>query len=298
VSECSTGALEELSPNEISRGIFDRMNRFRLEFLKNETDWRLKTAMKDNLPTTSKIIHELGDRVVFRDGKDGRRHEGKIVGFDGPVALIRWGNMDRRVHERELLPSFEVRQEAREETDEEEDESETEIIPEIKPRSRGPKRKKKTEIIPEISEKRVVRESKRNRKNDETDDRITREWWTEDEDQSHTRQNQYLTRPKLNCHIKAYNRYGEEFSGEVIEYHNWFKKQFRIREHCTSAEIMVDLKNINDWEYIDEPSSYRDEIVGIPTGPVLHASARNEETELFLSHIINRGLYCEIPEYL
>jgi len=49
VSECSTGALEELSPNEISRGIFDRMNRIRLEFLKNETDWRLKTAMKDNL---------------------------------------------------------------------------------------------------------------------------------------------------------------------------------------------------------------------------------------------------------
>jgi len=246
------------------------------------------------------IIHELGDRVVFRDGKDGRRHEGKIVGFDGPVALIRWRNMDRRVHERKLLPSFEVRQEAREETKEEEDESETEIIPEIQPRRRGPKRKKKTEIIPEISEKIVVRESKRNRKNDETDNKITREVWTEDEDQSHTTQNQYLTRPKLNYHIKAYNRYGEEFSGEVIEHHYWFRNQFRIREHSTSAEIMVDLKNINDWEYIDEPSSDRDEIVGIPTGRVLHASARNEENELIDSHIINRALYsqyCENPEY-
>jgi len=265
VSECSTGALEELSPNEISRGIFDRMNRIRLEFLKNETDWRLKTAMKDNLPTTSKIIHELGDRVVFRDGKDGRRHEGKIVGFDGPVAgrrhegkivgfdgpvaLIRWGNMDRRVHERELLPSFEVRQEAREETEEEEDESETEIIPEIKPRRRGPKRKKKTEIIPEISEKIVVRESKKRREIDETDDRITREVWTEDEDQNHTTQNQNLTKPKLNHHIKAYNRYGEEFSGEVIKHHGWFKNQFKIREHSTSAEIWVDLKNINNWDF-------------------------------------------------
>jgi hypothetical protein len=84
----------------------------------------------------------------------------------------------------------------------------------------------------------------------------------------------------------------------VIEHHYWFRNQFRIREHSTSAEIMVDLKNINDWEYIDEPSSDRDEIVGIPTSRVLHASARNEETELIVSHIINRGLYCEIPEYL
>jgi len=155
VSECSTGGLEELSQGEISRGIFDRMSKIRLQFLEAERSWRLKTAMKDNLPKTTDIIFETGDYVVFKDGKDGRSHDGKIIGFDGPNALIRWGNMDRRVPTRELLPSYEKRHIVQEK--EEETESDTEIIPEIQPRRRGPKRKKKIEIIPEISEKLVVR---------------------------------------------------------------------------------------------------------------------------------------------
>jgi len=155
VSECTTGGLEELSPNEISRGIFDRMSKIRIDFLQAERDWRLKTAMKDNLPTTTKIIFELGDQVVFTNCRDGRRHNAKIVGFDGPNALVRWGNMDRRVPTRELLPSCETRQAIQD--SEEESESDTEIIPEIQPRRRGPKGKKNTEIIQETSEKIIVR---------------------------------------------------------------------------------------------------------------------------------------------
>jgi transposase InsO family protein len=285
VSECSTGALEELSPNEISRGIFDRMSRIRLEFLKNERDWRIKTAMKDNLPSSTKIIHEIGDKVVFRDGKDGRRHEGKIVGFDGPVALIRWGNMDRRVHERELLPSFEIRQEEREETLEDEDESDTEIIPEIQPRRRGPKRKKKIEIIPEISEKLVVRESKRTKTDEETDEEITREVWTEDEDQDHMTQNPYLTKPTLFQHIDAWNKYGEKFSGLVVKYHRKNMTQFKLVEDGTRAEQWVDLRLLNYWDYSKPKPQPRidDEHYGKPSGIILQASVEyeDEEYELF-----------------
>jgi len=83
----------------------------------------------------------------------------------------------------------------------------------------------------------------------------------------------------------------------VIKHHGRSRNQFKLREHSTSAEITVDLKKMNDWEYIDEPSSDIDEIVGLPTSQILHASARNEENELFLSHLISKAMYCEIPEY-
>ena len=93
---------------------------------------------------------ELGDQVVYRDGKDGKRYDARIVGFEGPVALLRRGNTDRRVPIAELLPSFPTRQEIPAVEDgnssrnlSESDDSDTEIIKEIMPRRRGPKRKKK-----------------------------------------------------------------------------------------------------------------------------------------------------------
>jgi len=156
---------------------------------RTDHDWRIKTAMKDRLPTSTNIRFNIGDHVVFRDGKDGKRHDARIVGFEGMNALLKWGNMGRKVPERELIPSYEVHQEIEEETtptepgrkkedagssisseqsdigkeekgsetslkDQDED-SDTEIITEIRPKRRGPKRKK-LEIIPEISESQVT----------------------------------------------------------------------------------------------------------------------------------------------
>jgi len=263
-SESTTGGLEELSPGEITRGIFDRMNRIITEFQARERDWRYKTALKANLPKTTDVIMEMGDEVVFRDGKDGRRYDAKIVGFDGPNSLLRRGNMDRRAPTAELLPSFATRQEIPEtvdkdqpkepvSSDESQENSDTEVIEEIKPRRRGPKRKKKIEIISEIPEKKVVRRSKRRAFQEETDDEITQEMWSEDEERSHMRKNNKLTKPKLNCHIRAWNTYGEEFSGEVIDLKPRSKTIFKIREHETSVELCVDLEKINQWEYISDP---------------------------------------------
>jgi hypothetical protein len=207
---------------------------------------------------------EMGDQVVFRDGKDGRRYDAKIVGFDGPNSLLRRGNMDRCAPTAELLPSFATRQDTPEVANEDQpkesvsdneiqETSDTEIIEEIKPRRRGPKRKKKIEIIPEIPEKKVVRRSKRRAMQEETDDEITQEVWSEDEDMSHMRKNNKLTKPKLNYHIRAWNTFGEEFSGEVIDLKPKSKTTFKIREHETSVELCVDLNKINQWEYIAEP---------------------------------------------
>ena len=105
VSDCSTGGLEQLSEGEITRGIFDRMNKIITEFQARERDWRYKTRLKSNLPAKTDVIMELGDQVVYRDGKDGKRYDAKIVGFDGSNAILKRGNMDRRAPVSELQPS-------------------------------------------------------------------------------------------------------------------------------------------------------------------------------------------------
>ena len=198
---------------------------------------------------------------MFKDGKDCKIHDAKIIGFDGPNAILRWGNMDRRAPTAELLPSFATRQEII--TDDAwkpcrnisvDDESDTEVIAEIQPRRRVPKRKK-MEIIPEISEKKVVRESKRRQaaEPETTDDEITPQMWTDDEDQSRFTKNPKLTRPVLHGDIRAWNTHGEQFTGEVIQHWSQRPHQFKIREHETAAEMWVDLNKINQWRYMKKP---------------------------------------------
>jgi len=167
--------------------------------------------------------------------------------------------MDRRVPERELLPSYKEHRIIEEEESEEpgreneETESETEIIPEIIPRRRGRPRKKK-EIIQEIPEKQVVREEKRRRKNSEETEPEppTREIWSEDENELHTIRNKNLTLPLRFHHIDMWNNWAEKFSGYVTD-HSKNGLRFKIQEHETKAQIWVELKKLNYWEYKPPP---------------------------------------------
>jgi len=171
--------------------------------------------------------------------------------------------MDRRVPQRELLPSHEVHQDIEQEseglgdqekgsstvTSEKEDESDTEVIPVRIPTRRGPKRKKK-EIIKEISEKKVVRENKRRHREEEEDkEKYTMEFWSDDEDDRYKKRNTCMTRPPLHSHIDMWNSYGEKFSGFVAQHHGRHRSSFRIQELGTNADIWVDLRKLNYWEY-------------------------------------------------
>jgi len=77
--------------------------------------------------------------------------------------------------------------------------------------------------------------------------------WSEDEDAMFMAKNHNLTKPTLGRHIRAWNRHGEKFSGEVIDIKTRSKTLFKIREHKTSAKICVDLGMMNNWKYIAEP---------------------------------------------
>jgi len=138
-----------------------------------EYDHRIRVAIKDRLPKSTNHKYEVGDQVVFKDAKDGKMHDARVVGIDGPVAILRWGNNERRAQLRELLPSWEINLLEEDSGGDEEPEMELmetipdgeadpdadliEIIPEIIPRYRSQHRSDKEWIIPEISEREVVR---------------------------------------------------------------------------------------------------------------------------------------------
>jgi len=123
-----------------------------------------------------------------------------------------------------------------------------------------------------------VRTSKRRVEPEETDDEINPEIWSEDESTNHHIKNQNLTKPKLGEHIRAWNTFGEEFSGEVTQYWSQRPNQFKIKEHGTSAKLWVDLKNLNLWEYIEKPSSdSEDDNLGYPSLYLLNAGTTDTE---------------------
>jgi len=173
--------------------------------------------------------------------------------------LIRWGNSDRRVPRRELLPSREVRiQQEEEDSDLEEDpkptdprqDSETEeeeIIPEIRPRTRGPKWKKKAENIQEIHPRRITRSTKPTLNESDTEE-LRDEVWSEEETMG-TKKNSKLTMPRVGGFIESWDLDGKRFTGKVIQVRT---NMFEIRESTTEARKWIDLRRINTWEYINE----------------------------------------------
>ena len=89
VSDATTGGLETMTQSEIVKAMFHRMENTRIQWQIGENDYRLKTAMKDRLPKETNIAFGIGDDVTFRDGKEGKLYDGRIVGFDGTTALLR-----------------------------------------------------------------------------------------------------------------------------------------------------------------------------------------------------------------
>ena len=94
ISDSTTGSLENLTLNEILRKIIESMQSTRLQMLASEYDHRIRVAIKDPLLKSTNIKYEVGNQVVFKDSKDGKVHNARIVGIDGPVAILRWGNSE------------------------------------------------------------------------------------------------------------------------------------------------------------------------------------------------------------
>jgi len=137
--------------------------------LEADADHRIKITARDRIPKSTDIRCKVGDDIVFIDYKEGRMREGKMIGRDGPNAIVRYGNQTRKVPTRELL----TRTMERIENQTEEEFSEQEIdIEEITPINNGNKRKREVIIQDTIPDK-VGQESE--------DKTPSKEIWIEDD---------------------------------------------------------------------------------------------------------------------
>jgi len=130
--------------------------------MQTESDIRLKIAMKDRLPREPGCSMDIGDEVTFRDHKEKKMRVGVITGFDGPLAIIKWCNHERRVPSRECMPLKE-RRELMEDGETDIDSAE-EYIKEIVPKRQDGPVRKKVEIIPSLTSIEVERELKERRR--------------------------------------------------------------------------------------------------------------------------------------
>jgi len=221
--------------------------------LASEYNHRIRVAFKDRLPKSTNFKYDLGDQVVFKDAKDGRMHDARIVGIDGPVAILRWGNNERRAQLRELLPSREIKLLDEPEEDPVEDQPETkpdEIIPEIVPRKRNTYRSDKEWIIPEISERAVVRMMKASAPDYKSDTNIrpSIEVWSDSSPTPGSIKINNLPRPVRYEWNKVWNEHGEKFTGKVTGFRKTNPNVFYLILAGSDVGQWIDLNRLNYWE--------------------------------------------------
>ena len=81
----------------------ERLNSAREEFRRADIDEKIKRALKSRISSKSNELFQSGDRVFFKEKENDRYKEewsgpAKIVGIDGKVLYLKYGNMLRRVH--------------------------------------------------------------------------------------------------------------------------------------------------------------------------------------------------------
>ena len=72
------------------------------------------------------------------------------------------------------------------------------------------------------------------------------QWSDDDEEEFGKEKNAKLGRPRIGYMIEIWNNLGEKFGGKVLKLG---KKQFKLRENLTGAEIWIELERLNYWDY-------------------------------------------------
>ena len=76
-----------------------RTNLARLTFLQADNDNKLKRALKSRINSYKNEFFDIGDKVSFKEeGKTKWSGPAKIIGVDGKVLIVKYGNNSRRIH--------------------------------------------------------------------------------------------------------------------------------------------------------------------------------------------------------
>ena len=70
-----------------------------------DNDIRLKRALKERIHPSNSIFYEPGDKLYFKEeGKHEWSGPAKVIGMDGKVLFVKYGNKTRRVHSSKAVP--------------------------------------------------------------------------------------------------------------------------------------------------------------------------------------------------
>ena len=117
-SDCTPGSIELEGNNEYLK-ILKRMDNARVAARKIDCDQRIKVALKSKINSSLEKSYIFGDPIWFKLDSSHKWKSGTVLGKDGKVVFIRYGNFIRRVPLDRIVPADEHPESEEEELDQE-----------------------------------------------------------------------------------------------------------------------------------------------------------------------------------
>ena len=104
LSDCSPSAIELEGNNEYLK-ILRRMDQARISARQVDCNHRLKMALKSRINPSCEKSYSFGERVHFKLDSSNQWKSGTVLGKDGKVLFIKYGNFMRRVTLDRVIPA-------------------------------------------------------------------------------------------------------------------------------------------------------------------------------------------------
>ena len=110
LSDCTPSSIE-LDGNNEYLAVLRRLDNARIEARRIDCDHRMKTALKSKINTSCQRSYNFGDPIYFKLDSSHKWKTGIVLGMDGKVLFVRYGNFIRRVPVDRVVPAEQYYQE-------------------------------------------------------------------------------------------------------------------------------------------------------------------------------------------
>ena len=104
LSDCTPSSIE-LEGNNQYLDVLKRLNDARVEARRIDCDQRMKIALKSKINTSCEKNYTIGDPVFFKLDTDHKWKSGIVLGKDGKVLFVKYGNFMRRIPIDRVVPA-------------------------------------------------------------------------------------------------------------------------------------------------------------------------------------------------
>ena len=118
LSDCSPTSIE-LEGNNEYLNVLRRLDAARTEARRIDCDQRMKIALKSKINTSCEHAYNLGDSVYFKLHSSHKWKSGLVLGKDGKVLFVKYGNFMRRIPIDHVIPAEQHQEELDEDENQE-----------------------------------------------------------------------------------------------------------------------------------------------------------------------------------